>query len=208
MSTRAIYKSLQQLSPGVANDPTNDPTTYCINKTIDSSFMHSSSSWGQSCKPCQAWMSQRCSENWDNICEYTSYNTEPSYPNNMELGNMPYGIVNKNLIAGEILIRNTFSRKYLTGMYGSSLNSEPFDPNVMLSPQITFWDSGGIPVYEIKDVSSIDNDIVMNKVLDRPYIADDMLINIYNTMKRKGTLPTLKGTRLEYFFKNNPQVFS
>ena len=75
---------------------------------------------------------------------------------------------------------------------------------------ISFWESNGctyndqcIPTYEVNPVG-IDDDPVMNKILDRPIIGIDILVNIYNTMKRKNTLVGLNGTRLGKFFETNP----
>jgi hypothetical protein len=47
----------------------------------------------------------------------------------------------------------------------------------------------------------------MNKILGKPSIAIDILINIYNTMKNNNTLKDLKGTRLGGFFSENFNYF-
>ena len=56
---------------------------------------------------------------------------------------------------------------------------------------------------EVEDPSNIDNDPVLNKVLDNPHIAIQMLVNMYNTMKRKGTLESISNTRLGRFFNTS-----
>lgn len=43
----------------------------------------------------------------------------------------------------------------------------------------------------------------MNKILDKPVIALDILKRIYVDMKREGTLSQLKGTRIGAFFEKN-----
>ena len=56
-----------------------------------------------------------------------------------------------------------------------------------------------VPEFAV-DPTLIDADPVMNRLIDKPGIAFQLLVNIYNTMKRKGTLNNLKGTRLGTFF--------
>ena len=41
----------------------------------------------------------------------------------------------------------------------------------------------------------------MNKLLEKPSIAMDILINIFNTMKENNTLYTLQGTKIGKFFE-------
>jgi hypothetical protein len=56
-----------------------------------------------------------------------------------------------------------------------------------------------IPIYGV-DPKTIDNDPVMNKVLAQPWIAMDILVNIYNHASRSGELQNLTGTKLYKFF--------
>jgi len=118
----------------------------------------------------------------------------------------------RGLTAGEVLIHNTAARKYLVKMLGAKKTYEPFDPNVATSPLISYWvpDNGcpitnacSVPVYAV-DPKTIDSDTVMDKILAKPAIASDILINIYNTMKRMGNLKDLKGTKLGYFYMVTP----
>jgi hypothetical protein len=52
------------------------------------------------------------------------------------------------------------------------------------------------------DEKVIDNDPVMNKILAQPWIAMDILINIFNHRKRSGTLEKLRGTKLYRLYGN------
>ena len=204
MSNRNNYANIKNIGPSVSNDAVNDPVSYCINNTIDVSFQHGSNKFGQHCLPCQVYMSKKCADNWDDVCEYISNNTNTSFPNNLQNSSKINETVNKNMNAGEILIRNTFSNKYLAEIYNTNQITEPFDPLVPSSPLISYYKGDKtLRVYNIPDVTLIDDDIVMNKVLDNPNIALDILDNIYNTMKRNGTLPSLQGTRLGYYFTTN-----
>ena len=107
---------------------------------------------------------------------------------------------------GESLIYETASRKYLVKMHNGMKKWEPFDPTVPNSPMISYWTSTNqnlIPEYEV-DPSIIDKDPVMDKILAKPQIAFNILINIYNTMKRKGKLHKLKNTKLGNFYSITP----
>ena len=194
------YTRINKFGQGAAFDAVNDPVTYCIGRTIDNSFQHGTTLFGQECLPCQVIMSQRCAVQWDNICEMCSHNTNISYPNNLQNCTSMNDVVNKNMNAGQILLYNTFATKYLTNIYAGTRKQEPFDARVASSPIITYW-IGGFRTYEVLETENIDNCIVMNKILDNPYIARDILVNIYKTMKNKKTLYKLSGTRLGSFFQ-------
>lgn len=190
----------------------NNPLTYCMNDTMDSRFLHGGHSdiLGQHSKPCQLFMSEYCADKWDAFCEVASLNTDKSYPNNIT-GSTNYGSnAHMGMTAGEALIYNTASRKYLIKMHDAYKKYEPFDPTVPTSPMISYWVSNncsnansGVPEYAV-DPAKIDDDIVMNKILMKPIIAMDILINIYNTMKRHGTLSGLKRTKLGKFYDTHP----
>lgn len=205
---RNIYRSINSFGPTETSE-SNNPLTYCVNNTIDQRFLHGGNSdiYGQHSKPCQAYLSDYCAAQWDGFCEYAANNNSISYPNNLD----PCGsdVPCKGLNAGEVLIRNTASKKYLAEMGGDCIQKfEPFDPTVANSPMISYWMPGCnsysscVPVYRV-DPKTIDSDIVMDKILHKPIIALDILINIFNTMTREGTIVQLKGTKLGKFYAEN-----
>jgi|UniRef100_A0A6C0CZS9 hypothetical protein len=209
-NNRSTYRNLINFGSN-SYVPTNDPLTYAINDEMDQRFVHGMSSpdtIGQHGKASQAYLSDYCAEKWDNFCELASYNTNRSYPNNLQPCEAPSAVA-LGLNAGEILIYNTASKKYLKKMLNCKKKYESFDPNVPNSPMISYWVSNNcnytsscIPVYAV-DPKTIDNDIVMDKILEKPAIAMDILINIYNTMKREGTFSQLKGTKIGNFYNTN-----
>lgn len=191
--------------------PVNNPLTYCMNDTMDQRFLHGGHSdvLGQHSRPCQLFMSDYCADNWDEFCEIASRNTSKSYPNNIDGCTESTNVAHGSMTAGEALIYNTASRKYLIKMHNAYKKYEPFDPTVPTSPMISYWVNDGscsnsrVPEYAV-DPAKIDTDVVMDKILMKPIIAMDILINIYNTMKRYGTLSGLKGTKLGKFFDTHP----
>jgi len=211
--SRYNYRSINDIGRNFKSDVDN-PITYSINDTISQRFLHGGNSYkyGQNSKPAQAFLSEYCSQNWDSACELASQNKNDYFPNNLVYGNFdsrPYNF--KGLNAGETLVRNTICKKYLVGMGNCVPKYEPFDPLVADSPMIVSWVSNSgtndcIPVYDVNH-NEIEDDYVMHKLLDKPSIALDVLINIYNTRKRIGTLKELKNTRLGKFYKSNPKIF-
>jgi hypothetical protein len=209
MNRRYSYTPISNLG-GNNYYPINDPLTYSINSTIDQSFLHGSSAQsinGQQSKESQLFLSEYGANEWDDFCEIASKNTNTSYPNNFSLlATTKGGDTGIQKTAGDILIYNTAKRKYLKELINGHLEYFPFDPNVANSPLISNWKSNNlgsnniIPTYAVNP-KDIDNDIVMNKILENPVIAYDILINIYNTMKREKTLSQLRGTKLGNLFE-------
>jgi hypothetical protein len=210
----STYKCISSFGQGIANNQVNNPLTYCVEQTVDNQFMHGSISGkigGPNSRPCQAFMSQYCANDWTEVCELASRNKSTMYPNNIQ--KCGTGSDCENLTSGDILVQNTATRKYLVEMLGNSCNVkyEPFDPTVASSPLIGYWyngcntqgNGGCTPVYAV-DPTKIDNDIVMNKILSKPIIAWSLLVNIYNTANRKKQLDELKGTRIYNFFMSDP----
>jgi len=162
----------------------------------------------------QAYMAEYCGNNWDGYCEYLSSNNNISYPNtqNNWLDNNKNCCTERPLTAGENLIKNAAAEKYLVDMIGGEKKYQPYDPTVAASPMYGTWIATGpinpIPVYAIADPANIDKDVLMDKLLARSYIAPAILLNIFNTMQRNGTLYQLKGTKLGKFYASTPMFIA
>jgi hypothetical protein len=221
---RNTYTSINNLGCNVQT-PSNDPLTYCLGSTIDQKFLHGSSAdtiTGQSSRNCQLYLAEYCATEWDAFCEFASQNQNISFPNSMDgLGYNTVGC--GGLTAGEVLILNSARRKYLYSMGSCQKAYEPFDPNVPNSPMISYYIQGGacgdtscagacsynsscIPTYAVDPslIPTLDKEPIINKILDQPGKYGEFVINLYNTMKRIGTLKNLQGTRLGNYFNSNP----
>ena len=177
----------------------NDPLTYCLGENPSQLFNHGSTGvlYGQHSRPCQVYLAQRCAQNWDAVCEY-AYNQQAAgqRANTMFAGNNPM----IGLTPSEILLKNTAEERFRVDMLNCQQRHEQFDPMNPNSPYISYYiGQHCIPIYAVNP-ATIDSDVVMNKCLDNPSIVHQMLINIYHTMNRQGTLPLLKGTRLGQFY--------
>jgi hypothetical protein len=209
----STYKCISNFGRGAGNAQVNNPLTYCLEQSLENKFMHGSIAdtiGNSNGKHCQVFMAQYCANEWNEVCEHASRNRSTLYPNNLQCGTSS-DVECKGLTAGEILIQNTATHKYLVEMGNCSLKYEPFDPTVASSPMVPLWYSrtntqgneACTPVYAV-DPKKIDKDHVMNKILSKPIIAWSLLVNIYNTAKRKNKLEELKGTRIYGFFMSHP----
>ena len=166
--------------------------------------------YGQDSKACQSFLSDYCAEKWDGFCEYASQDASNNYcTGNYQSSFAECGVVNSlQLASGDRLIYNTAAKKYLVKMHNGQKKYEPFDPTVPTSPMISYWVNANpsdpiVPEYSV-NAKTIDDDVVMDKILAKPIIAMNILINIYNTMKRNRTLSTLKNTKLGNFYSQHP----
>jgi hypothetical protein len=195
-SNYALSKSFGCSMP----DPSNNPLSYCVlGANVDNMFLHGGHVKSQNFPfgmNCQAFMSDYCAQGWDDFCEISCASDVTSWPNSID-SKSPQG-----LTQGEMLIRNTVAKKYLSETDGScKMSVVQFDPLVVNSPKIRFFCNSAEcrPKYEV-DPETINQDIVMNKLLNNPYIGKDLLLNIYETMSSKGTLTTLQGTNIGNYF--------
>ncbi len=201
------YARIIKLGPQVRDSVLNDPLSYCTVSDLDNMFMHTTGKrLTKDSKECQMFMSDRCANNWDLVCENASKDSQYSFPNQVT-GKSPL-LSTQKMTQGQYLIRNTLAKKYLTEASAKcNLTYRPFDVQVPTSPMIRDWatagSSGCVAVYEV-DPLTVDSDVIMNKALENPGIVIDILINIYNSMHRAGKMDSLKNTKLYRFFISAP----
>jgi len=218
------YACISTFGEAAASAPSNDPISYCLVQTVDNSFAHgaiASTICDKYNNNCQTYMAQYCATNDDawktgGVCDFASKDTHRSYPNPLQgsvshdrdllaCGCMPTDRptpASIGLTAGDQLLANAAARKYEVARHGGTKQCQPFDPTVASSPMVCNW-SGGIPIYAV-DPKTIDSDPVMNRLLAKPYVAPQLLKNIYVTMTRRGEMGKLKGTKLYAFFMSGP----
>lgn len=207
---------------GAGRSTQANPLTYCFVSGLDSGAYHNLGGQnlaGPGNRQCQIFSAAYCAREWNGICEFASRD-EAKGPSIVNMVRPCNGLLSE-MTAGEILIRNTAAEKYLRAMSPNCRRDyEPFDPTTAGSPLISTWfpmDNGCgsasncngsnvcIPVYGV-DAASIDNDPVMNKILNKPGIAMDILVNIYNNAVRSGEIENLRSTKLyNYFMSPNFQ---
>ena len=184
----------------------NDPVSYCMGRTMEQKMMFGGDvDTGIDGKPCQAYMAKRCAKNWDGICEAVYQQTGDAWPGSVQKA-ATFGIegASGGKTGGDQVLALTAREKFRTQMLNDNttqcmLYSEPFDYTRPDSPSISYYEGDCIPEYEVNPLQA-DSDPVLMKILDRPDIAPEVLLNLYNTAKRKGRLPLYKDTRLGKFF--------
>lgn len=202
---RDSYRQLSNFGNPI-DQRSNDPLTYCLQDTMDKSFQHGGTArlYGPRSQKCQVYMAQRCAENWDGFCEYfyQTHGVNGEWPNNRLWPNTATsnnGLSSEFLTTGDQLLSNTAEQKYCKYSSNCPKTCEPFDPLNPDSPMITFYnkcDNSSQSCFSECNVDpkTIDSDPVMNKLLQRPQVAGNVLINICNTASRTGT--DLSGTKI------------
>lgn len=221
------YANISNFGSGTSAQ--SSPLATCAVSTLESGFnatLGSNSLVGPESSQCQLFMGSYCGRpgpnGWDGVCEYLSQDNSQWLPNSMGACNGPSGScfsggLGNSITKGQMLIRNSASERFLTAMSSNCQRDyEPFDPTVANSPLIGRWkpmtegcgsmgncngDNTCVPIYSV-DPNTIDNDVVMNKLLAQPWIALDILVNIYNNAVSSGNIRNLVGTKLGNFFKN------
>jgi|688.fasta_scaffold01108_38 hypothetical protein len=210
------YQNISSFGPEVKSLAINNPLSYCLSDGMDNSFMHggyAGQMLNRKSVPCQSYISDYCSKNWDEYCEMESRNqSKMSNAINNKQNTLSKAVI--GLTAGEVLIYNCAMKKYVIRREGNCEEvKNQFDPTVASSPTYSEWvsadsncGSGGscvsggcLEVFGV-DASKIDADPLMNKILDKPIIALDILKKIYTDMKRDEKIGTLAGTRIGAFF--------
>ena len=218
------YSSIANFGPAAGMSAQNDPLSYCLVSGLESGFNHTigggNSLLGPESSQCQLYMAQYCAQNNDNACAYAFNDNNIIYPNTVASCNGPNGScsgpgLGNGLTKGQFLLGNVAAEKYLVAMSNNCVRQyAPFDPSVAFSPMISKWVPSGnscagpgncnapnvcIPVYDV-DAKNIDNDNIMDRILTQPWVAANVLINIYNYRMRSGRLKELANTKLGRYF--------
>lgn len=223
-----MYRQICNFAPEIDNDYSKDPLLYCVLDTMDSQFLHGAPgrTFGKYSSNCYQLLTDRCSKNWDQLCEAISRDKTTNYPNSGgPVSGYEYTCQNTPCLPyGEQILRDSAFKKYRAEMKGCNVKCEPFDPTVVNSPLICYDTrsqctagpngtevcigdnpEGGmcVNIYKLTDdqVRGLDQDPVMNKILNKPEIALDLLEKIYKNMKNDNRLSALRGTRLGKFYE-------
>ena len=190
----------------IEDNAINNPLTYILPDELQNGFLHGGGAelYGRYSKHGQIFAANYCSKNWNGACEILSQ--DPYYtPNSFPLANGFGGRAH----SGDILIGNTARTKYLIqalDKYGRKNVKPivtPYNPIQSDGYNIKYFPCGCVPIYGIKYPKNLNNDPVMQRLLARPMLAPDVLVNIFNTHTRTKKMNELKGTNLYNFFQSN-----
>jgi hypothetical protein len=171
-------------------------------------------------------MSNRCSAEWDGVCEAVMENPRHWYPRPI---GCPAGLTD-----GQAMLRETAFKKYLLSTKNCWFACAPFDPTNADSPLVCYssdtapstgtgkadiWTLDGKPVcggpaidnppcekvygFTDKQMAELDSDRVMNNLLRYPNVALDLLQKLAIWVKSSGNAPKVKNTQFMQFVVNN-----
>ena len=198
------YVKISEFGKAAAYAPVNNPLSYGLSGGMDNLFMHGSKNIDSNSLEFQTYAAEYCAKGFDNYCKVMTGNNTPQYFPNLVHGctgrrnTMP-----EQMTQGDVILLNTARVKYLMKMRNSVANRIPFDPTVAASPLITVYTGEYmIPEYSIPKGHDVDNDPVMQRLLNKPMLGLEQLLNIYSNMKSQKRLGELKGTKLGMFYDN------
>lgn len=185
---------------------TIDPVAASVYKDIDSDFDIGEMAvrFGPRSRESQLYMAERCSKNWDGACEFLSRNEDNNAVCNQARISSPlFRTINTpgSQSIGDILVENSAVRRFCD-LSTCAVTSEPYDPTNPNSVWVKQYGCCGtttcMPVCMPPD--DPDNDILLNKVLDKPQLHIDLLINMYRNVNKQGLRRQYANTRVGRVF--------
>jgi len=182
-----------------------DPVVASIYKDPDASFDIGAMAYlyGPTKLNSQLYMAEKCSKNWDGACEFLSRNQDTSKPNSGKIASPLFKNVQppgKETI-GDFLVENASVRRFCD-LSSCMIRQEQFDPtnpnSVWISSYGCCGESECLPV--CLPPENPDEDILLNKVLDKPDLHIDLLVNMYKNVKKRGTRDNYKNSRIGHIF--------
>jgi hypothetical protein len=198
------YVKISEFGKPAAYAPVNNPLSYGLSGGMDNLFMHGSKNIDSNSLEFQTYSAEYCAKGFDNFCKVMTADRTPQYfPNLVHGCTGRHNTMPEQLTQGDVVLLNTARVKYLMTMRNGVANRVPFDPTVAASPLITIYTGEYmIPEYIIPKGHNIENDPVMQRLLNKPMLALELLLNIYSNMKSQNRLGELKGTKLGMFYDN------
>jgi len=224
-----MYRQIADFAPNIDNEYSRNPLYYCTLDAMDSQFLHGAPGkrFGRYNKHCSEFLSARCANQWDELCEAISQDKETRYPN--EAAPLASTFVDAPkppcLPYGQQMLRDAAMKRFRAETKNCNVKCELFDPTVPNSPMICYetkesCTAGLVPeeqcmgscsgqygecrtIFKIspEQAKNLDSDPVMNKILNKPEIAMDLLEQIYLNMHAEGTLGLIRDTRLARFYQ-------
>lgn len=191
---QSAYANYQQLAPALPADLKTNPTTWSLLDNVDSSFDIGTQykSYGPQSQASQAYMAEKCSKQWDASCEFLSMNNEICKSNMATAFNS----VPVNNTVGDALVENAAERRFCD--FGAcNIYQQHFNPLDSSSPIVqNFSCKSGVIV--CRPPAQPDDDRLLNKVLDRPDMHVELLLNMYSNSQ--GQRDKYKDTRIGKIF--------
>jgi len=158
-----------------------------ISKDIDTTFDTGPTSrlFGPDMPNAQLYMAEKCSKQWDGACEFLSRNQDGTKCNAGKISSPLFQSPPVDgMTIGDFLVENSAVRRFCD-LSSCKISEEPYNPMDPYSPMVRSYSDCGytkcMPVCMPPD--DPDNDILLNKVLDKPDRHTDLLVNMYRNVK-------------------------
>lgn len=183
-----------------------DPVASSVYKDIDSDFDigEMAINYGPRTKKSMLFMADKCSKKWDGACEFLSRNEDSNaICNQARISSPLFRRVNApgTQTIGDILVENSAVRRFCD-LSSCAVTSEPYDPTNPYSVWTKQYGCCGstvcMPVCMPPDEP--DKDILLNKVLDKPHLHLDLLINMYKNVNQQGLRAKFTANRVGRIF--------
>ena len=198
---------------------TANPLTYCTFPTLNSQFLHGSSSSGALYssynQKCMAYMGQYCAENWNSFCDaYAMVNPESYWPNQAVVDVMAQNVANVFLkytpTMGDNLLRNAAMNRFIE-YPGLQPKIQQFDPTVANSPYFGLYPNYITNTSHLKNLDGkkedLDKSVLVQRMLQNPKACFDVLARIYLGHVRKESNVHIQGTALFTYLEQHTQLF-
>lgn len=217
-----MYANFSNMAP-VQEESEESVLSYSLMSQLDSNFIHGSSGrgFGKYSLEAQEYMSSRCAEKWDGACDIVAMNPERGKPNMVFGQDLITGSRNRGLSSGEQMVRNAAFKRFVVSVRNCNLLCSPYNPNTPNSRLVCQQSSqeagycnprwsqsfGDVPygdcsgTYSLEHIQDLNGDVILNRLIASPYIAQDLLIHIYFNMKQNNTLHRLKGSNIGNFYQ-------
>lgn len=207
------YAKYENLNPNFKSHL--NPYLLCLMSDVDKNFEigDQGRNFGPDHKNCQLLIGEyiATANKWDMICETAASLCTPS------ISGLLFNPVNYTLTYEETRMTQGEVFLYVAGLlkYGKFYNCrkecilfDPLNPSSKIITDVIALDASSRILYDNIDTKNLDNDMLLNKLLEKPSVFYRILLGIYSTYKESKRLDELKNTKLYNFFENNKRFFN
>lgn len=193
------YASFQSFAPTLNEKIVTDPIAWSLyGNSLNAQFSIGAAGqnkYGPQGEKSQLYMAERCSLNFDGVCEMVSRDQTILRSNVASIRSPSFPASDQIQTVGQALLDNAGQRRF-GDLSWCNLSKQKFNDQDPNSPYVTSISSPNeVPCYPPQNP---DQDRLLNRILDEPEAHMVLLTNMYkNTRKNKDAY---KGTRIGKFF--------
>lgn len=195
------YAKYQNFAPTLSHELRTDPQAWSLYDDIDSLFDIGPVAYhhyGPQSLTSQTFMAQKCAGNFDESCEFLACDKTIIESNVGKVMATQFTSCPNGTTIGDALVGNSSQRRFCD--LGQCTNiPELFNPLDPSSPVINKIVCGEQTDIVCRPPSNPDQDILLNKVLDRPDMHVDILLNMHRNSKNDRD--KFVGTRIGRLFE-------